>query len=126
VLGLRVEDFEGIEEDTLSRGRGVTLREVVRVDTAEVLDSFADGRPALTRNGNAYYLATLADEPTKDAIAAELVDRLGIAPVVAGLPPRVEACARGDLVTVINHNPEPVAGDIMLEPYGWKVIRPDR
>jgi beta-galactosidase len=127
VFGVRVEEFEGILEDTMSRGRGVTLREVVRVDTAEVLDSFADGRPALTRNGNAYYLATLADQPAKDAIAAELVDRLGIVPVVAGLPPRVEACARGDVVTLINHNPEPVeAGDIRLEPYGWKVVRPDR
>ena len=61
------------------------------------------------------------------AIAAELMDRLGIAGVRAGLPPRVEACARGDLVTLINHNPEPVkAGDVMLEPYGWTVIRPDR
>ena len=127
VLGVRVEDFEGIEEDTLSRGRGVTLREVLRVDTAEVLDSFADGRPALTCNGNAYHLATLADQPTKDAIAAELVDRLGIDPVRAGLPPRVEACARGDLVTLINHNPEPVkAGDVMLEAYGWKVVGPGR
>jgi beta-galactosidase len=122
VLGVSVLDFEGIEEDTLSRGRGVTLREVVRVDGAEVLDSFADGHPALTRNGNAYYLATLADQPTKDAIAGELVDRLGIAPVVAGLPPRVEACARGDKLTLINHNPEQVkAGDLILEPYGYQV-----
>jgi beta-galactosidase len=121
-LGVAVVDFEGIAEDTLSRGRGVTLREVVRVDTAEVLDTFADGRPALTRNGNAYYLATLADQATKDTVAAELVERLGVAPVVAGLPPRVEACARGGVVTVINHNPEPVkAGDTVLEPYGYRI-----
>ena len=121
-LGVAVVDFEGIAEDTMSRGRGVTLREVVRVDTAEVLDTFADGKPALTRNGNAYYLATLTDQATKDTIAAELVERLGVEPVVAGLPPRVEACARGGVVTVINHNPEPVeVGDTVLEPYGYRI-----
>ena len=121
-LGVAVLDFEGIDESPISRGAGRTLREVLRVDTAEVLDSFADGSPAFTRNGAAYYLATLADQPTKDAIAAELVERLAITPVVAGLPPRVEACARGDMVTLINHNPEPAkAGDIVLEPYAYRI-----
>ena len=122
-LGVAVEDFEGIEEDTLARGRGVTLREVLRVDTAEVLDSFADGNPALTRNANAYYLATLADQPTKDHLVAELVDRLGIPPVVARLPPRVEACARGDMIALINHGAEPSkVGDTVLEPYGYTML----
>jgi beta-galactosidase len=123
-LGVAVLDFEGIDVAPLSRGAGRTLREVLRVDTAEVLDSFDDGSPALTRNGTAHYLATLADQPTKDTIAAELVDRLGIAPVMAGLPPRVEACARGDMITLINHNPEPVkAGDHVLEPYAYRIRR---
>jgi hypothetical protein len=44
---------------------------------------------------------------------------------MAGLPPRVEACARGDAVTLINHNPQPVeAGDIALEPFGYRLIKP--
>ena len=122
-LGVAVLDFEGIDEDHWSRGRGITLREVLRVDTAEVLDTFADGNPALTRNGGAYYLAALADQPTKDAMAADLVERLGLEPVLAGLPPRVEACARGDMITVINHNPEPVkAGEIVLEPFAYRIL----
>ena len=128
-LGLSVVDFEGVGEVRWSAGRGTTLAEVLRVDTAEVLDTFAGGGPAFTRNGFgagvAYYLATLADQPTKDAMVADLVGHLGIEPVVAGLPPRVEACARGDVITLINHNPEPVkAGDVVLEPFAYRVIKP--
>ena len=53
-----------------------------------------------------------------------LVAAAGIEPVLAGLPPRVEACARGDVITVINHNPETVkAGNIVLEPFAYQVIR---
>ena len=33
-------------------------------------------------------------------------------------------CARGDVITVINHNPETVkAGNIVLEPFAYQVIR---
>ena len=54
-----------------------------------------------------------------------LVEATGIEPVLAGLPPRVEACARGEVITVINHNPETVkAGDIVLEPYAYRIRQP--
>jgi beta-galactosidase len=124
-LGVRVIDFEGVGEVTWGDHRGSTLREVLRVDDAEVLASFADGEPALTRNGEAFYLATLADAEGKEAVVEMLAGRAKIEPVVPGLPPRVEACRRGDVITVINHNPEPVsAAGQHLEPYGYRVIRP--
>ena len=102
---------------------------------AEVLATFSSGGPALTRHGygagEAYYLATMADPAGRLAVAEHLVQRSGIAPVVAGLPDRVEACARGDLVTVINHNPHPVRGGrirrrrrpLTLAPYGYWMSR---
>jgi beta-galactosidase len=126
-------DFEGIlpGEATVRWGDtvfgGDAVAEVLRIERAEVLGTFRDGAPAFTRHGfgagEAYYLATMADAAGRSAIARHLVDRGGIAPVVAGLPPGVEACARGDLVTVINHNPDPVTvGDDVMEPYGYRVI----
>jgi len=124
-LGVRVTDFEGVGEVTWGDHRGSTLREVLRVDDAEVLSSFADGAPAFTRKGDAYYLATLADADGKDAVVEMLTGRAKIEPVLPDLPSRVEACRRGDVVTVINHNPEPVrAAGEELEPYGYRVIRP--
>jgi beta-galactosidase len=128
-LGVSVVDFEGVDEVRWADRRGAALAEVLRVGTAEVLDSFAGGGPAFTRNtfgtGTAYYLATLADQPSKDAVAGDLVDAVGIEPVMGGLPPRVEACARGDVITVINHNPEPVTvGEEVLEPFAYRLITP--
>lgn len=121
-LGVAVLDFQGIDPVDTFGGR--FLAEVLRVDTAEVLATFADGNAAFTRNGTAYYLATLPDPDGKDEVVRHLVEAAGIEPVLAGLPPRVEACARGDVITVINHNPETVkAGTIVLEPFGYQVIR---
>jgi beta-galactosidase len=54
------------------------------------------------------------------------VERAGVDPVVAGLPPRVEAAARGDVITLINHNPHPVTLDTgqTLKPYAYQFHRP--
>ena len=73
--------------------------------------------------GTAWYLATMTDAAGRGAI----VDALGVEPVVPGLPPRVEASRRGDVVTVINHSPDRVrvtvlGGRFTLEPYGWRVL----
>jgi beta-galactosidase len=134
-LGVSVVDFDGIVAceavvrwgDTVFGGDA--LAEVLRIDGADVLGTFDDGAPAFTRHafgaGEAYYLATMADTAGRSAIARHLVDRGGIAPVMAGLPPRVEACARGDVITLINHNPDPVTvRDDVLEPFGYRILKP--
>ena len=121
-LGVAVLEYEGVDEVTWGDQRGSTLREVLRVDDAEVLATFADGEAALTRRGGAYYLAVLADDAGKDAVVSMLAGQAGVEPVRAGLPDRVEACARGDVVTLINHNATPVEVDGGTLPgYGYKI-----
>jgi beta-galactosidase len=131
VLGLAVTEFAGVlgDEapvrwgDTTFAGEGIA--EVLRLDGAEVLGVFADGAPALTRHtsgaGTAYYVATLPDVAGRDALVRHLAAEAGLEPVVAGLPPLVEACARGDLITVINQSAAPArVGDEVIEPYGYR------
>jgi beta-galactosidase len=132
VLGLAVVDFPGVRPGeaqvvwTEGAFAGDVLAEVVRPDGAEVLGRFESGDPAVTRHaagdGEAYYVATLPGADGRLALAGHLVRRSGIEPVRAGLPERVEACARGDMVTLINHNPVPVAAaGAVLGPYGYRV-----
>jgi beta-galactosidase len=142
-LGLRVTEFNGIvaQDGVTVTGPGLAfgadvLAEELRVSGAEVLAHFAGGPaaggPALTRHrhgrGEAYYLATMPDAAGRAAIVAHLLARADVRPVVEGLPPRVEASLRGDLITVINHSPERVevtvlGGRFHLEPYGWRMLR---
>jgi beta-galactosidase len=145
VLGLAVLEHDGVlpadgvavDWDGVRFGCDV-LVEGLRLDGAEVLARFASGPaaggPALTRHGfgvgEAYYLATMADAAGRAAVVEHLMTRGSIEPVVAGLPPRVEACARGDVVTVINHNPHPVEVSVppgtpaaALAPYGYRIYR---
>ncbi len=134
VLGLAVVDFPGVRPGeapvvwTDGTFAGDVLAEVVRLDGAEVLGRFGDGNPAVTRHsagdGEAYYVATMPDAAGRAALARHLVRRSGIEPVRAGLPERVEACARGGMVTLINHNPVPVAAaGGVLGPYGYRVMK---
>jgi beta-galactosidase len=134
-LGLSVVDFPGVlpgEAPVTWVGgtfAGDVVAEVLRLDGAEVLGRFASGAPAVTRHrhdrGETYYVATLPDPAGKAALVRHLVERGGIEPVRTGLPPRVEACARGDVVTIINHNPvATVVGDKVIGPFGYRVIRP--
>jgi beta-galactosidase len=134
VLGLSVLDFPGAlpgEATVTWEGgtfEGDVLTEVLRLDSAEVIGRFDSGSPAVTRNsfgrGEAYYLATMPDAAGRTAIVRHLVERGGIEPVLVGLPDRVEACARGDVVTVINHNPVAVlVGETVLGPFGYQVMK---
>jgi beta-galactosidase len=134
VLGLAVVDFPGVRPGeapvvwTDGTFAGDVLAEVVRLDGAEVLGRFGDGNPAVTRHsagdGEAYYVATMPDAAGRVALARHLVRRSGIEPVRGGLPDRVEACARGGMVTLINHNPVPVAAaGGVLGPYGYRVMK---
>ncbi|MEU4238598.1 beta-galactosidase [Actinoplanes sp. NPDC026619] len=130
-LGLTVTDFAGVQGTEASYAtnlRGEILREEIVLSGAEVLETFTDGTPALTRHpfgqGEAWHLATMATEADRVSLAARLATHRGITPVMADLPPNVEACARSGLITLINHNPTPVKlGDDELGPYEYRLSR---
>jgi beta-galactosidase len=132
-LGVTVLDYAAVDATTVSwdgtEFTGATLAEVLRADSAQVLATFPDGAAALTRHahgaGEAYHLGVLADAPLRAAVAGHLAGRAGVEPVLSGLPPHVEACARGGVVTLINHSAEPVhAAGERLGPYGYRILRP--
>ena len=110
---------------------GTFLAEALVATDADVLATFEDGpsagRPALTRRGSAWYVATQPDAAGVDALVGRLLDAAGVRPVVEGLPAGVEVARRGSLVTVVNHNDAPVDiafGDIgTLAPQGCAFVR---
>ncbi|KAA0940975.1 beta-galactosidase [Streptomyces apricus] len=67
-----------------------------------------DGLPAVLRRGRAWYVSTL---PAPDALRDLLTDvaaGAGVRPVLDGLPARVEAVRRQDLLFLLNHGRDPV------------------
>ncbi|MET0671902.1 MAG: beta-galactosidase [Microbacterium pygmaeum] len=92
-------------------GIGRQVAEIVHATEAEVVSTFEDGaaagEPALTAHrygdGQGWYVATLPDEAGLDAVIGAVIAASAVQPVVADLPPGVEAARRGDLVTLINH-----------------------
>ncbi|WP_413759156.1 beta-galactosidase [Streptomyces sp. MMBL 11-3] len=67
-----------------------------------------DGLPAVLRRGRAWYVSTL---PAPDALRDLLTDvaaGAGVRPVLDGLPARVEAVRREDLLFLLNHGCDPV------------------
>jgi beta-galactosidase len=115
VLGVRVEEFLPlIEEHDLDDGSVASLwSEDLRLQGAEAVISFADGRPAVTRHaygeGVAWYAATRFDPAS---LLARVCAEAGVEPALAGLPAGVEAVRRrgadGDFVFVLNHTDAPV------------------
>ncbi len=105
LLGVRVEEFfpllEGEVVDLEGGGRAEVWSEDVTAVDATVVDRYSSGpltgRPAVTRRdvgaGSAWYLSTLPDDTTLDALLGRLVEEAGITPVAA-VPPGVEAVRR--------------------------------
>jgi beta-galactosidase len=106
LLGIRVEELfplAGDETASLERGGEATLwSEDLTATSATVLDRYASGplagRPAVTRRdvgaGGAWYLSTLPDDASLDALLGDLVDAAEVVPVLPGLPAGVEAVRR--------------------------------
>jgi beta-galactosidase len=118
--------FEG-EAGTVT---GTLLAEEIHLDGATQLGAFTggrlDGRPAFTVNevgaGRAYYLATIPDAAGCASITALVFAAAGVEPVVAGLPPLVEAARRGRVVTLINHGPVAVeTAGVTLQPFEYSM-----
>ncbi|MBO3662638.1 beta-galactosidase [Microbacterium stercoris] len=110
---------------------GTFLGEALVATGAEVLAAFEEGpsagRPALTRNGSAWYVATQPDAAGVDAIVERLLAAAEVRPVVEGLPAGVEVARRGSLVTVVNHTDDAVdiafGGIGTLPPQGHAFVR---
>jgi beta-galactosidase len=128
VLGVRLQEFHPLAVDENGPGesrapfelagetlRGRLLMEEIDLAGAEPVATFGEGRlagrPSLTRveygRGVGYYLATLPDREAAYGLTGWLANAAGVRPVLADLPPRVEAVRRGPLLTLINHDNQP-------------------
>ncbi|MFF4359646.1 beta-galactosidase [Streptomyces sp. NPDC001604] len=100
-----------------------------------------DGLPAVLRRGRAWYVSTLPEPHALRVLLAGVAADAGARPVLDGLPDRVEAVRRGDLLFVLNHGRESVTvqvpgthrdlltgatveGEVTLGRYGVMVLRP--
>ncbi|MFJ9373856.1 beta-galactosidase [Streptomyces sp. NPDC101455] len=100
-----------------------------------------DGLPAVLRRDRSWYVSTLPEPHALRALLARIAADAGVRPVLAGLPPGVEAVRRGELLFLLNHSREPVTvelpsaqhdlltdetveGEITLGRYGAAVLRP--
>ncbi len=123
VLGVRVEEFfplaEGASYALAGGGSGRTWSELLHLEGAEAVRSWADGplpgTPAVARHahgdGTSWYVATTLDDASLGAVLDEALASAGVAPA-ADAPEGVEVVRRGDRLFVLNHtqNPVTVAG----------------
>ncbi|SDK60877.1 beta-galactosidase [Streptomyces indicus] len=101
LLGLRVDEFDPLPHGgraELSSGTGTLWSEDVLLEGAQAVETFADGRPAITRHsfgaGTAWYLATTPDPATLRSLLDRIRAETGIEPVLPGLPPGAQARTR--------------------------------
>ncbi|MCT7355271.1 beta-galactosidase, partial [Streptomyces sp. 15-116A] len=71
-----------------------------------------DGLPAVLRKGRAWYVSTLPEPGALRELLARIAAGAGVRPVLDGLPERVEAVRRGELLFLLHHGREPVTVDV--------------
>ncbi len=123
LLGLRIEEYWPLPDEPLTVESAelgdftaATWAEWLTVEGATPVATFTSGPlsgiPAVLRNtygeGTAWYVATLPEPAALSRILASACAAAGARPVLAGLPPRVEAIRRGDKVFLLNHEDESV------------------
>ncbi|GAB7033030.1 beta-galactosidase [Streptomyces sp. NPDC021749] len=143
LLGLRVEEFWPLDTgrtvgvgDGAYTGRADLWSESVDLEGAQALARFTDGdlagRPAVTRHahgrGTAWYVATRLDPALLRAVLDDVRAEAGVAPVLPGLPPAVQATVREGTdvryLFLLNHGAE--AADVALpRPHRDALARPD-
>jgi len=73
----------------------------------EVLARYAggdlDGAPAVTRHGSVFYASTPLPPAAARALLARAAGHAGVAPVLPGAPPGLEAVRRGGTLFLLNH-----------------------
>jgi beta-galactosidase len=127
VLGLRVDEFwplppgrtvaAGWADDDSSL-RADLWMDAIETDGAEPVAAYRDGplagAAAVTRHafgaGTAWYLGTRPDEAAMHRLVAAAAAGAGVSPVVAGLPPGIEAVSRqaadASYLFLLNHGDE--------------------
>ncbi|GID92299.1 beta-galactosidase [Amorphoplanes digitatis] len=145
LLGIRVEEFAPLPDDEraeLDNGLTGTLwtdRLTVTGADVEVLASYSDGGPAITRRpagaGSAAYVSTRLGPDGLAPVLGELLVRAGIgSELPVALRGRVELAVRGDFWFLINRTAGPVelagldgeplhGSAALLEPGGVAVLR---
>ena len=117
LLGVRVEEFFPLlpgEEVPLDDGVGRLWSEDLTATNAQVIDTYGAGplagKPATTRasagDGVAWYLSTLPDDASLDALLGRVAQEAGVRPVAA-VPRGVDAVRRrspgGSWLFLLNH-----------------------
>ncbi|MGR6917089.1 beta-galactosidase [[Actinomadura] parvosata] len=138
LLGVSTEEFFPLEEPIrlASGATGGVWSEAARVTTAKVLDTYATGEPAWTRNefgdGTAHYLTTLLDDAALAEVLATACREAGVSPAAQTVP-GVEVVRRShpdgrSFLFAINHTDEDAtvtsgdqeitvpAGDVVIVP----------
>jgi beta-galactosidase len=134
VLGVRMEEFCPLPADgTVQLSDGSTGRvwsERGRATTATVEARFVDGPaasgPAVTRNdfgkGTAWYVATRLDADAWERLLGSALTQAGVAAVVPGAPPGLEAVRRrgeeGSWLFLLNHG----TADAVVEAAGHELL----
>src|SRR3954447_3762545 len=113
LLGIRVEEFrplpDGVTIPIDPEATATVWSEDLRLEGAEAVMTYADGRPAVTRNGTAWYVSTRLDDAATARLLARVCTEAGVEPVLPGLPAGVERVRRGDHLFVLNHTAQAVA-----------------
>ena len=122
-LGIWCEEIDGLYDDERNgiamNGRTYACRDLcdlIHAETADVLGTYAAdfyaGQPCVTRNrlgsGAAWYVATRPDADFLDDFYAQILNEIGVKPLIEGLPVGVQVARRGDALFVMNFAGRPV------------------
>jgi len=112
LLGVRVEEFRPLPDGERVKiepeATATMWTEDLRLEGAEAVMTYADGRPAVTRNGDAWYVSTRLDDEATARLLARVCAEAGIEAVLPELPAGIERLRRGEHVFVLNHTGETV------------------
>ncbi|WP_117208053.1 beta-galactosidase [Allorhizocola rhizosphaerae] len=129
VLGLRVDEFWPLSEPTMlsfngTRDTASLWSEWLTLEGADVVATFDDGRPAVTRHahgaGLAWYVATRPSPSLMRTLLDNACAEAGVQPVLTGLPEGVQAIRRGRHLFLLNHSGERVT--VAVPPGGTPLI----
>ncbi|WP_213765261.1 beta-galactosidase [Caballeronia sp. dw_19] len=128
----RVESMRpNVTEKVDQRGEARHWRDFIETNNGVQIEAtFADGHPAIVRNGSVLYLASLFDETLTQDIFLNVAKAAGLD--AAPLPEGIRISRRGGLTYVFNYNTTPyripaavnfIVGQEEVEPQGVAIYR---